>query len=930
MRFSRILAGVFVVGLALFVGPTQVAHGATLAVDSTADTTDFSTADGVCDTNDSVGNGPCTLRAAIEQANGLAGLDRIEFSIAGAGPHTISPSSALPTITDPLIIDGTSEPDFVNTPIVELDGTSAGTGPVNGLNITAGGSTVKGLVINRFGQDGIELIGNGGNTIEGNYIGADTTGTSDLGNGRYGVLASSNAPDNTIGGTTASARNVVSGNDSVGVMIKSMGNVVEGNYIGTDVAGSTAVGNFSAGVYIDGAAGNTIGGTASGARNVISGNNSAGVFIANSASTANTVEGNYIGVSAAGTAALGNSTSGVFITGAPGNTIGGTASGAGNVISANGWYGVRIENTRASGNTIEGNYIGTDAAGSAGLGNSRDGVSISSAPATTIGGAEPGARNVISGNDWHGIYLYGGSGTAVQGNYIGTDVTGTADLGNSSGGVYISDAPDNIIGGTAAGAGNVISGNDVDGVSISSAGSTGNRVEGNYIGTDVTGSADLGNSRSGVYTFFDATGNTIGGTASGARNVISGNDTYGVVLFGYWGPVSWNVVEGNYVGTDATGSADLGNSSGGVLIATGAANNTIGGPAAGAGNVISGNDGRGVFIFQDAAGNQVQGNYIGTQADGTSPLGNASHGVQVALNALDNVIGLDSAGAGAGNTIANNSGDGVQIDGCIDWLLGECQEPAVDAASATGNTIRGNSIYSNAGLGIGNIRGGNMELTPPTVTATGPASGTSTCLGCKVDVYSDNADQGEIYHGSTTTDSGTGAWSFAPAVAGPNVTATVTDASGNTSQFSGQVACTDTDLDTVCDSGDNCPDDANASQLNSDGDALGDACDQCPAFATFGLWPVPVGDSDCDGFTDADEANIGTDPDSPCGASAWPPDFDSNTAINTTDVFQVLPPTFGSSVPPVSPRRDLHPSGVINTTDVFPVLPPFLGSSCTP
>ncbi len=93
MRFSRILAGAIVVGLAFFVGPVQVAHGATLTVDSTADTSDFSTADGVCDTNDSAGDGPCTLRAAIEQANFDAGTDTIAFNIAGAGPHTISPAT---------------------------------------------------------------------------------------------------------------------------------------------------------------------------------------------------------------------------------------------------------------------------------------------------------------------------------------------------------------------------------------------------------------------------------------------------------------------------------------------------------------------------------------------------------------------------------------------------------------------------------------------------------------------------------------------------------------------------------------------------------------------------------------------------------------------------------------------------------------------
>ena len=211
MRFSRILAWVIVVGLALFVGPTQIAFGATLTVDSTADTSDFSTADGVCDTDDSVGDGPCTLRAAIEQANFDAGTDTIDFSIAGAGPHTISPGSALPTITDPVIIDGyTQAGASANTnPIasgsnailkIVLDGTSAGA--ADGLNVTSGDSTVKGLVINRFARDGIELSGSGSNIIEGNYIGTDASGAIDLGNTFSGVRII-DASDNTIGGTAS-------------------------------------------------------------------------------------------------------------------------------------------------------------------------------------------------------------------------------------------------------------------------------------------------------------------------------------------------------------------------------------------------------------------------------------------------------------------------------------------------------------------------------------------------------------------------------------------------------------------------------------------------------------------------------------------------------------------------------------------------------
>ena len=127
-----------------------------------------------------------------------------------------------------------------------------------------------------------------------------------------------------------------------------------------------------------------------------------------------------------------------------------------------------------------------------------------------------------------------------------------------------------------------------------------------------------------------------------------------------------------------------------------------------------------------------------------------------------------------------------------------------------------------------------------------------------------------------------------------------------------------------------------------DGDGVPDGSDNYPNWhnpsQNLPPWPVPSGDPDCDGTTSADETVIGTDPNLSCAFTGapndeaddrWPPDFDDNQVINTTDLFQVLPPTFGTSVRPTSPRRDLDPNGVINTTDVFRVLPPFLGSSCT-
>jgi len=801
MRLSRSLVTAVVFGLALFAGPTQVAFGATLTVDSTADTSDFSTADAVCDTDDSVGDGPCTLRAAIEQANFDAGTDTIAFSISGVGPHTISPGSALPIITDPVIIDGYTQPGAsANTnPIASgsnavlkiiLDGTSAGAG-VDGLSITAGSSTVKGLVINQFGDDGIELATNGSNAIQGNYIGTDAAGSAALGNSSIGVIVFG-VPDNTIGGTGPGARNIISGNSTGVAIIESaaMGNSVQGNYIGTDATGTLDLGNSVDGVYITGAPGNTIGGTASGARNVISGNTDAGVIIDGSGATGNKVEGNYIGTDAAGSAALGNLT-GVFIVFAPGNTIGGTASGARNVISGNNGFGVVLE---GAGNKVEGNYIGTDATGSAALGNF-DGVGIN-APSNTIGGTASGARNVISGNYEVGIIITFETGNKVEGNYIGTDATGSAALGNTHG--VLIDSSSNTIGGTASGARNIISGNNEHAIIIENT-ATANKVEGNYIGTDVTGTAPLGNTGFGVYILF-ASSNIIGGTAAGARNVISGNDI-GVYIVG--GGATGNKVEGNYIGTDAAGSSGLGNISIGVAIEN-APSNTVGGPAAG--NVISGNGGSGVSIL-----------------------------------------------------------------------------------SGEGNTISENSIYSNGGLGIDNDVGGNAELTPPTVTAAGSASGSSDCASCTIEVFSDVDDEGEMFHGTATTAAGPCpcAWSFPGAVTGPNITATVTDGSGNTSEFS------------------------------------------APFFY----------DTDLDGFTDAIEAFVGTDSTDSCANTAtandeaddrWPADTNDNQFVNTFDVVPYIAAL--NSTPPGPPytvRLDLNMSNSINTFDVVPFIQ-LLNKACLP
>ena len=238
--------------------------------------------------------GPGSLRQAILDSNADAGdRDRIVFNIPGTGVHTIVPLTALPVISQPAIIDGTTQPGYSGSPVIELNGNGLSN---NGLFIL-GGSIVRGLVINRFGGAGIVVQGGTGTAIEGNYIGTDATGTLDRGNGGDGIQVNG-ASGTLIGGTTAATRNVVSGNNAVGIRLSgtTTGTLIRGNYIGVDAPGFNAIPNTGSGVALgDTANGNTIGGSAAGAGNLISGNGNMGVTLFGAGVTGNTVAGNRIG-----------------------------------------------------------------------------------------------------------------------------------------------------------------------------------------------------------------------------------------------------------------------------------------------------------------------------------------------------------------------------------------------------------------------------------------------------------------------------------------------------------------------------------------------------------------------------------------------------------------------------------------------------------
>ena len=297
----------------------------------------------VTNTNDS---GAGSLRASIASANAAAGADTIAFNI-GSGLQNIDILSALPAIAGKLTIDGTTQPGFATTPIIELNGSAAGAS-INGLVLNASGSVIRGLVINRFEGDAIRIRANNCR-VEGCFIGTDPTGLAAPGNGRHGVFITGGVSGNVVGGTAVGTGNLISGNGTIlvngipfasGVRISGVGttgNKVQGNFIGTDLTTAVDLGNALDGVLITGgASGNLIGGATPGAGNVISGNGEVlgnDLRISGVGTLGNKVQGNFIGTDKSGTAALPSGHGLRIERGATGNVVGGTTTGARNVIS---------------------------------------------------------------------------------------------------------------------------------------------------------------------------------------------------------------------------------------------------------------------------------------------------------------------------------------------------------------------------------------------------------------------------------------------------------------------------------------------------------------------------------------------------------------------------------------------------------------------
>ncbi len=662
-------------------------------------------------------NGKTALANTSDGVNiqGISSGNTIGGSVSGAGNVISGNEGNGVDLTGP---GATNNVVAGNIAGLDATGTVAVGNLHSGVEIQAGasGNTIGGLTTadrnilsgNHYDGDsrGILIEGSGTdlNVVVGNYVGLNAAGTAAVANDNSGILVTGGPQNNTIGGSTTAARNVISGNALGGIVFQSVGttgNVAEGNWTGLNAAGTGIVANLAGIAFIDGATGD------SALKNVISGNLDSGISIiaydTGTGASSNLVQGNLIGTDPTGQIAMGNTGPGIVIENASANnTIGGTSTGAGNVISGNTAAGVSISGTGTSGNVLIANLIGTNVNGAAALANA-SGVAIGAgASSNTVGGTVAGNGNVISGNSGDGVGDIDANSNLIAGNWIGTVAGGTAALANTGDGVYVAGSSSITIGGTGLGAGNLISGNDSNGVEIND--STNSLIQGNLVGLDQTGTLPLGNTGDGVLVDYGSLSNTIGGPVAGARNFIAANAD-GVVVTG--SATAGTVIAGNLIGTNVEGTAAVGNMAG--IDLQGGAGTTIGGATSLARNLISGNADDGIDIATNATNTVIQGNYIGVDQTGTKPVANVGDGISVSDSSG---ITIGGTAHGTGNVISANQGTGVTINGGGTGasILGNLIGTDESATSALGNGTFGVFINGSADVEVGGTAPGSRNI----------------------------------------------------------------------------------------------------------------------------------------------------------------------------------------------------------------------------
>jgi len=611
--------------------------------------------------------GSGSLRAAIGEANlDISGTPSvISFSVNG----TIALASDLPPISHMIQIDATSAPTYTSggAPVVELDCNSHA-----GLTFATGsaGSRLLGLAIGHADGNGVTLDA-GSITLDKNYIGLNLAGAI-FGNSGDGVYVSSNSSNNLIGfnptAATGVLSNVISGNDGNGISLHgSSGNTLVDNRIGTNPTGSAAISNGGNGIWLTASSNeNEIGGTAfvdtsTGAvndptgdkgtvspvfvvpplGNLISGNSQNGILI-DANSQQNVLNGNFVGTTADGNGAIGNTLDGVAINGADNNSLIGCQFVNNpfvyyNVVSANGENGLHI--TDSDNTTVQANFFGVGADNTTIIGNQANGILVDGTSANTqVGGVIP-LGNVAAGNGQNGIEVRDTASGFITFNTFGGLLAFKGAAPNGNDGLLITST-----GGNNTAQTNVFSGNLHDGIQLSGDAS-GVTVDPNILGLNTAGNAVLPNGNDGIEIDGTAHDNVIGGSQSSVipQNTFSGNAGYGVALLDHSHD---NQVLLSYVGLSAGGTAGLGNLLGGVLVGGSAHDNVIGGPSTQSlptTNLISGNHGNGVTLATGTSDIQVIDNSFGFDRFGAPTLPNS--GAAIVVNGSSNPTV-------SGNTIA--------------------------------------------------------------------------------------------------------------------------------------------------------------------------------------------------------------------------------------------------------------------------------------
>ena len=530
-------------------------------------------------------------------------------------------------------------------------------------SMTIGGSVLaERNVIGSNGGDGMNLNIITGLTIQNNYIGFDSTGLLARGNLNDGIEISGTSSSTVlVGGATSGLGNVIGNNSQDGLRMNNtiVSADVKGNIIGLAVNGMTAAGNGTNGIEINTSVSLTIGGSTIPERNIVSSNLQRGISVSNAPGVI--IKGNFVGLAKDGTTARGNTQHGIGMSICNNAVIGGPTLPERNVVSSNLQRGVEINNSNSV--TFVNNYVGVDSTGSLIKGNIQAGVAFSVCSTAVVGGTSTTLRNIISNNGYDGLRIDNSVTPTVQGNYIGVDITGLLDFGNGENGVNIYNAGIATVGGSTYSARNIISGNGQDGIILHD-NCGGSIIKANFVGVGVDGKTVVGNHDSGIRIYGNTTSNgvIIGGSLYVERNIVSGNGLPSTNLsrdgIRIEGNASSHIIKGNYCGTDSTGTIAIGNKWAGISLNE-VSNAIVGGTGPFEGNICAANTHEGMYL-RNAVNCSIIGNFVGTDKTASVNLGNGEFGINVRQASLNNTIGGTPAQQ---NIIAYTKADAVDSSG---------------------------------------------------------------------------------------------------------------------------------------------------------------------------------------------------------------------------------------------------------------------------